>query len=483
MEYTQYLEMFTTRERLGIDAVKLSYLEWASQEDRERQEKYKQYRNYYDGEQRVMITDRQKEFLELEEGQEFSANMCPLVVDELERRMTVAGFDAPGDLGGHDGVLWKWWRRDRMDSKQSDTHLSAIRDGDTYVIVSWNQDEKRPEFNPNLAYDGSEGVKVHYSDETGKIEMASKRWVVKGMAEDGIGERRRMNLYFADRVERYISDDKHTGGDWAPFTLDGNDAIIVWTDSAGNPLGVPVFHLKYKSGGYRWGKSILEDVIPIQNALNKSFIDVIAAADTTAFRIYFATGTDMIDEDGNPITLAPGTMLVSDSPDATFGFMPGENLRPLIEVLDMCKVTIAQVSETPMHLFQVSGQNASEGAQKQQEVGMINKAEKWGIRVGNFWEDCMSMAILLGNAFDGDSLKTDEIIETIWADMEVRDKQARRKAVAETAKTWADAGADLESAAKQAGVPAKEAEELGALAIPVDIMPMGEPDATQPDSA
>ena len=114
---------------------------------------------------------------------------------------------------------------------------------------------------------------------------------------------------------------------------------------------------------------------------------------------------------------------------------------------------------------------------------MINKAEKWGIRVGNFWEDCMLMAIRLGNAFDGESLATDEIIETIWADMEVRDKQARRKAVAETAKTWTDAGADLGSAAKQAGVPAKEADDLGSMAIPVDIMPGGATDAATPDTA
>ena len=105
MEYTQFLKMFTTRERLGMDAVKASYVEWAAKEELERQEKYKQYRSYYDGEQTVMITDRQAAFLELDSGQEFSANMCPLVVDELERRMTVSGFDVKGALGGGDGEL------------------------------------------------------------------------------------------------------------------------------------------------------------------------------------------------------------------------------------------------------------------------------------------------------------------------------------------------------------------------------------------
>jgi hypothetical protein len=285
-----------------------------------------------------------------------------------------------------------------------------------------------------------------------------------------------MNMYFPDRVERYISNDGVDGGAWVLFTEDGQDGIMSWTGKDGAPLGVPVFHIKYKPSGYRWGKSILEDVIPVQNLLNKSLVDVIAAADATGFRLYWATGTDMTDDDGNPIPVHPGTMLTSDSPEAAFGFMPGEDPRPLIEVVDMCKVTIAQVSETPMHLFQVSGQNASEGAQKQQEVGMINKAEHLGVRIGNFWEDCMQMGIKLSNAFDGTSLDERAILQTLWADMEVRDKTSRRKEVAETAKIWTDAGADLERGAKQAGVPASEAKELGDMAIiPVQIAPMGAP--------
>ena len=96
------LGLFTTRERMGIDVVRQSYLEWLILEDRERQEKYKGYRAYYDGDHDVMLTERQKAFLELKANQDFSANYCQLVVDELERRMTMESFDADGNtaLGG-----------------------------------------------------------------------------------------------------------------------------------------------------------------------------------------------------------------------------------------------------------------------------------------------------------------------------------------------------------------------------------------------
>lgn len=467
-EYTvnNTLGLFTTRERMGIDGVKNSFLDWLSIEDAERQEKYKQYRAYYDGEHEVMLTKRQAAFLELSSHQHFSANYCPLVVDELERRMTVDSFDAPGELGGHDGVLWKWWRLARMDSKQSDAHLSAIRDGDSYVIVSWNSNKGRPEFHHNLAYDGTEGVKVVYSDETGEISLGIKHWLITDAINDA-GERRRMNLYYPDRVERWVSSDNTDRGAWKPFTDDGQPGILDWRDKSGIPLGVPVFHLKYKPAGWRWGKSILEDVIPLQNALNKSIVAVIAAADTTGFRLYWVTGTDMVDENGDPIEIHPGSILVSPSPDARIGHIPGEDLRPLIEVVDMCKVSIAQVSETPMHLFQVSGQNASEGAQKQQEVGMINKAEKYGVHVGNFWEDAMQMAIRLSNTFANTSYPTDAVIQTVWKDMEVRDKTARRKEIAETAKIWTDAGAGIEIAAKTAGLDEETAQKLSEFAIPL----------------
>ena len=480
-------EMLTTRERLGIgDEVKQSFLNWMEEEEIDRQAKYRQYREYYNGEQNAQLTDRQADFMELDTDQEFSLNLCGLVVDQLERRMSVAGFDAPGELGGKEGLLWTWWKKEKMDARQSAVHLSAVRDGDTYVIVSWDQELGRPRFSPNMAFDGTEGVRIHYSDETDEIVAATKRWVVRTFNNDGVGERRRMNIYYPDRIERYISDESLTGGSWKLYTLDGQDGILDWTDERGRPLGVPVKHLPYKAGGYRFGKSILEDVIPLQNLLNKAVIDVIAAADTTAFRIYWATGTDVTDEDDTPIKIHPGTFITSDNPDARFGYLQGEDLRPMIEVVDMFKVSIAQVSETPLHLFQVSGQNASEGAQKQQEVGMINKAEKWGIAVGNFWEDVMQCAIRLSNAFDRTSYPEDEILETMWNDMEVRDKTQRRKDVAETAKTWTDAGADIEQAAIEAGVAEHRAQEIGSTAMPIQAMPIpvaGEDNAEAPDTA
>lgn len=462
------LDMFTTLERMGMDDLSEAFFHWLSLEDTERQRKYRSYRDYYNGDQEVMLTERQKQFLELKPHQHFSANYCQLVVDELARRMTVRGFEAGPQQGGLDGKLWEWWQWGRMDAKQKSVHASAVRDGDTYVIVGWDWEKGRPTYHHNMAYDGNEGVKVHYDDETGEISFASKRWMVY---RDG-DIYRRINLYYDDHIERYISSDRLSNGVWSPFTGDGLDAVIPWINRAGQPLGVPVIHFAYNAAGWRWGMSVLEQVIPLQNALNKSIVDLVAAADSTGFRVYFGSGIEGEDEDGNELLIAPGTLITTRNENGRLMAIPGEDLRPLIEVVDAFKIAIAQVTETPLHLFQVSGQNASEGAQKQQEVGMILRADDAAVHFGNSWEDVMYLSRRVHNAFSNEpAVAEDTLINALWKDFEVRDRVERVREMAEAMAQIVSAGGDLEAAARFAGVDEENAAKIAAFSVPAGMIP------------
>jgi hypothetical protein len=247
------------------------------------------------------------------------------------------------------------------------------------------------------------------------------------------------------------------------FTDDGQPGVLSWIDPlTGAPLGVPVVHFAYNRAGYRWGISALEPVIPLQNALNKAVIDLIAAADTTGFRIFTMLGSDAVDEDGEPLSISPGSFISLPAPPsmASIGFIPGEDLRPLVEVVDAFKISIAQVTETPLHLFQVSGQNASEGAQKQQEVGMISKASDTAIQFGNSWERCMQFARRLENAFGKGRMDEKQLIETVWKDFEIRNLEERAKARAEIFAILVGAGVDPQVAALRANYSKEEAAEM-----------------------
>jgi len=376
--------------------------------DEDREDRYRAYREYYDGDHDTQLTDRQRQYLQLKVGEEFNGNYCPIVVDALVERLTVTGFET--DESAQE-TFWEWWKLNRMDHQQGIVHTAAVRDGDSFVLVGWDNDEERPTFTFEQAFDGNEGAMVHYSRDTRKPMFASKQW------EDD-EDRKRLNLYFADRVERYMADD---GGDWAPFNANGLPPVEDW-GGMDNPLGVPLVHFAHRDQGYNFGRSDLRDVMPLQNAFNKAIIDLVAAADTTAFRIYTMLGDDPTDLD-----ITPGCWVYSLKPpggedSAAIGHIPGEDLSKLIEFKDAFAMEIARVSRTPLSFFQISGHRPAEGTLKQEESGLVARASKAQVGFGNAWEDVMQMAAKLHNFFGGEgrNLPDDLQIDTQWNDPETR---------------------------------------------------------------
>ena len=439
------------------DKVKMSFLQYLAEEDSARSAQYQSYRDYDDGEHNTQLTERMRQFLQVKTGQEFNGNYCPVVIDALVEKLTVTGFEA----GAQSAQLWQWWEASRMDGIQDVVHRSAVRDGDTYLIVEYDNEKEQPAFIDELAYNGHEGVKVHYSKESRRtIEFASKRWQIDH--GDDAGYRRRLNLYYPNRIEKYISDSRMDEGNWQRYQAEDDPAWPLWwtRDGAefGEPLGVPVIHFKNSDQGYNYGKSEIRSVIPLQDALNKSIIDLVAAADTTGFRIFF-----MIGDDPSALTVVPGTWIYTLRPPggpngAQIGHIPGEDLSSLIKVIDKFTLLIAHVSRTPVSMFQITNQRAAEGTQKQEESGLVNKARKRHIYFGNAWEDAMAMARKLHNVFGpGPELDENQIISTVWGDPEVRNEKEHIETIALKKEKL---GIPLEVAWAEAGYSPEQIEEM-----------------------
>ena len=419
--------------------VRISFLDWLLHQDQDRREQYTAYREYYDGYHDTQLTDRQRAFLEVKTSQEFNDNFCPVVVDALAERLQVTGFTLPGQEAA--AALWQWWQQGRMDGVQGQVHTSAVRDGDAYLIVEWDPINNRPRFSAELAYDGTDGVEVLYSSETREPLYAMKYWRVEQESPEDAGYRRRMNVYYPDRIERYQSDERAGGGDW---TLIGAD---VWLDLAGQPLGLPVIHFRNRGQGYNYGQSELVPVVPLQNALNKTLIDLLATADTAAFRIMY-----MLGDDPSSLDLTPGSILYSLKPSnqVQFGALDGADLTPLIALKDAFAIEIARVTRTPLSMFQISGQRAAEGTLKQEEQGLVSRAKSRHVEFGNAWENAMTLAMRLAETYGigyswPDSLGT---LSTVWADPQTRDELAllsvlkikRESLAVPVVKLWAEAG-------------------------------------------
>lgn len=398
---------------------RLTFLEWLANQEAARRAEYALYRDYYDGEHSAQLTERLKKFLNIKSGLEFNLNLCPVVVDSLAERLVVTGFDA----GEQSATFWSWWEQNDMDGVQADLHLSAVRDGDGYILVDWDEGQGRPAFWHELACDG-DGVTVHYGERRKEPIFASKRWRVESENPGEAGKVRRLNLYYPNRIEKYIDTGDRKQGDgrlevWAEFSENSGDPWpIPWTMNNkpdGEPIGVPVVHFRNRAQGYNHGQSELKSVLGPQNGLNKSVIDLLSAADTGAFGIRWVTGGDTGGAD-----VYPGAIYSFDSSDTRVGTWEAMDLSQLINMVNQFKLWAAQVSRTPISAFQITGQIAAEGTLKQQESGLVAKAENRQVFFGNSWERVMELGRRLNNVFGNEEMNEEQNISTQWASAETR---------------------------------------------------------------
>jgi len=408
---------------------------WLALDYDEQQRHYVALREWYAGEHNVPLTDRQREYLERDSHFPWSLNYLRLPVDLCVERLTVAGFDGPDGIGGEQGLLDEWWTSGRMDAIQSQVHRAAARDGDTYLLIEWDNENGRPVFSHEPAHDGAEGVKVHYlSNQRRVVTMASKVWVERHFDDAGnVQTVRRLNLYLPNQIERYAE----SGRGWQPFQEPGEPWPVPW------PVGIiPVVHFRWQDDGGNWGESEIEHLIPIQEALNKAALDEMTAADKTGSQILTLTGATW--PDPAPSVEAGGVYSVSAA-DASFGVIPPADLSQLRERINDYIVRMAQLAHIPLQYFQVTGQIASAATQAADDGQLVAKVSSLAVALGNAWEDALYIALKLNQEYgDGRDLARGENIETVWADFERIDRMAIELQRAQIVGALVQAGASIE---------------------------------------
>jgi hypothetical protein len=415
------LNIMKPYQRQLMDAERQAYVQDLMNKERAHMEDYLLYREYYDGRQKTQVTERVRQFLNIQADADFTVNYCPIVVNAKADRLKVKGFETEDKQSE---IFWDWWRKSRMDKQSGQVHRGAIRDADSFVLVEWDNVTKTPRFYHEPAYAG-DGIMVYYSEERrNEIKFASKQWRCNhGM---NAGKERRLNLYFSDRIEKYISKDDIAYGRYLPYedeetTVErghlGLCGMVRWVDRMGLPLGIPVVHFKNDDDGDGFGRSQLANVIPLQDVLNKTMIDLIATMDVEGFALLVGYGMDW-----SSAKVGPGAIVSSSkSPqEAKLERLLGTNPVGMLAAYSAIVMEIARVSGTPLSYFQTSGQVAAEGTMKQQEITLISQVEKTQTDFGNSWEDVMTIARRLYNTFGQGGMKEDVLIDTLWEKAESR---------------------------------------------------------------
>lgn len=379
-------------------------------------------RRYYAGEHGVTLPPRLQQFI----GPGFRLNASRTVISALVERLHLRGFGdqqpEQATARAHPRVAaWAGavWQHNRMDARQDAVHTAALRDGETFVIVDWDVEHDQPRFSPHPRFtaleaggDGFGVYLVHPDDDPARPPLAA----VKQWAEQVDGQQRlRRTVYYPDRVARYA----HDGRGWQPYRPDDGPWPLPWLDLHGQPLGIPV--VAFRNPDRRpeaW------DALPLQDALNKTLIDLLSTADHSAFQVLVALGwvptTDArppAADGSNRLTIDPGQIIGTTRPktEADLKALPPADLGPLLDLAQQLLLWLALVSDTPITRFITTRQVASEQTLRQQEEPLLIKVRSRQTRYGNAWEDAMQLARRLANTFGAAALPPDTPIEALWA--------------------------------------------------------------------
>lgn len=388
---------------------------WVS-DQQVRGDRVARYRRYVEGRHDAKLSREMRQLLRVsadaDEG--LNLNYMPIVVQVKADRCVLQTIEAETLDESTEAGKWidNLLEANRIDAMQGEIHEAAIRDGDAFVLVSFDEGAERARFTLEEAFDGEAGMLMVYpSKHMQSATCAVKIWHVM----DGDNTQTRVNLYFPDRVEKYQS----TNG--AALARLADDPGGDWTDRAGRPLGVPVIHFR-NGGRANYGQSEIANVIAPQNALNRFNYSAVAAAEYSGFPILVATGF----EPNGAIT--PGSIvkigaegLTSDQ-KVDFRRIEAGDLSQIVSMIHLMRASIADISMTPATQFADAATSGE--ALKQREIGLLGKVKRFMTRAGNSWEDCAAMAWRVEATYAPEQPPACRRFYARWRSPEIRNDEA-----------------------------------------------------------
>lgn len=357
------------------------------------QSQYSKPTRYYDGDHELQFATEKFKNAFGSLFREFSLNCCPAVVEALRDKLIVTEFSIEtGNARKAATDAWQIWQENRMGVRAGEIHKEAIKNGDAYAIV-WVDPERKVTIYPNKAA----SCTVLYDEETpGKILWGAKYWTT-------VDKKIRLNMFYADRIEKYVTKKKAENGqipehkDFVPFTDEGPDMIA-------NPYGVvPIFHFANNADIGMFGRSELRDVIPVQDALNKSVLDMLVAMEFASYRQRWASGIE-IEYDDNGAAIPPfkagiERLWITENGEAKFGDFEATDLEQFLKVKDSFRIDFATVSGTPLYYFMQTGANFPQSGEsyRRSETRFINKVRDRQGAFGAVWEEVIEFALRIEN--------------------------------------------------------------------------------------
>lgn len=377
-----------------------------------RQLGYARYDQYLTGNQPLAFATEKFRSAFSKAFREFAYNRCGMVVDAHADRLQVAGFasddqpvaDSDETRNGNRRktlaqLAQELWDANRMDVREGQVTAEALGMGDSYVLVEVHPETGAIHLWPQRAHE----IRVCYLDtEPGVIDLAAKLW----RAAD---KHLRLNLYFRDRIEKYrtefpVQDGTVSTLKPASFVTYQPETDTAWPVPLTPGDTVPVFAFANNAGVSAYGRSELHDVLPLQDAINKTLMDMLVTMEFAAFPQRVLINVDTDDDEtvenirkfqsgvDRLLTLMGGSKAEGQPSIAEF---TAANIQQYISVGEFWDKAISRVSKVPVHYLSMTGDFPSGRALRIAEAPFVAKLSDRQRAFGQVWTDAMTYALRL----------------------------------------------------------------------------------------
>lgn len=399
---------------------------------------------YYQGEaEEIFASDKVARMLAKSNlGELDNINFARIPVDAVVHSLHITAVTT-GDVQA-DAEIEELIERNELDEEGPGLHSRACSEGDAYLMV-W----------PDIADDGEPAgvdmfvnsasvVRIIYDAENPlQKKLAIKSWT------EGTGKEQliRADLYYPDRIERWIWPGKWTGrqNKWLPYDGDGQDPVLP------NPTGaVPFFHFRTARP---YGRPEHFAAFGPQALINKLVMSHAATVDFQSLPQRYGLIDPAVDQSGvqsdwdpefpedeggdpeSPLNASqlrndPGEVWLLQGLKGVGQFAAADPAVYMLPI-DRYVKAMAQVTDTPMHIFDATGEQISGKSRREANGPLTEKIKARQRSFGATWKTAYAFALHL--------LGYDDVTVTVqWAAAET----------VSDAEGWATVAAKIE-----AGVP------------------------------
>ena len=358
---------------------------------------YQDAQDYFEGKVRETFPTREIEEAIGSTGEAYKFGLAAVPVKTLVNRVELAGVRS--ETPAIEKRIAAISEANDLAVRWPNLILWAAEYGDAYLQV-WDigEDETDPrlvEVGVEMSVQNPKHCRVFYDSETERRKsFAMKRWLIRA----GSDRLWRVDLYYPDRVERWISRPGQGPADeasWVRF-FDADQAVRDWELEVPILGEIPFFHFRT---GLPYGAPVHEPAFGCQNAVTKMLVTQLTTTDSHGWPqryqlLELGAELDMAGDDpdwdddadsaddaslqggvSSGMRSGPGTMQTM-SGTKEVGQFDAADPTVFLDPTELYIRLMAQLTDTPLHYFDPRGGTPSGESLKVADAPLVKAAEK-----------------------------------------------------------------------------------------------------------